>query len=647
MTTAEFTGSMRMMTPMALQALGTMYSHNTEVLEQYVENGYDAGAREVIVLLERDRVAVFDDGHGFVPKMSADDLDTLQIYRDDIGLGKLSWETPFDVLFPELSRSPSLSSFQWMMECIGLSSKRFSNEPQARGIKGIGALSFQQIANKAVWHSKPSSELALAYYGDQNIAQNPPTYMLSSATAEELRRRFLGYKIDSSDQLKHPLSGREVASGTLVALTELREGIERSLRPPQVIRSLQERFGNDIKHNRLKILVVDKMTEAGLKANGITVEVPPAEYPGTLILHKTSFLKGGKGPFDVEVYYDPVGRALHPKLMRKGSEVCPITQLADFNKDPWNIGKLSGLVAYPELPDEEAPWDAQKSLPLAGPVYNQWQHRVWGLAEDIQKKIDIIEETLKLSGLEEFSRLLGQETVEAMREIPEFADIVVQSKKPATGTKRPVKPQDRVLVAVVNENSDGVAGAQIQLLRTADNQLARDPAVTKRSGLISLGKVPYGRYRLRLAEVPAGAVVDGMDEYTFNLSGNMPGVRETFRVINNEPKRLKSGPLNQISPFFHGWSNPDEPYTQRLEYGVVEINTEGLALSDAIKRGDFVGRAVLCAQYMASAIAEFAAAEDEDPGDTLLNASRLFGSLARRIMMSKKREILNGRTTDR
>lgn len=637
-TTAEFTGNMRMMTPMALQALGTMYGHNTDVLEQYVENGYDAGAGEIIVLLGRDRVGIFDDGHGFVPKMSEDDYDTLQVYKTDIDSGKLSWEIPLDVLLPELSRSPSLSSFQWMMECIGLSSKRFSNEPQARGIKGIGALSFQQIANRAVWFSRPSSELALAYWGDQNIAQNPPTYMLSSATAEELRRRFLGYKIDSSDSLKHPLSGREVASGTLVELTELREGIERSLRPPQVIRSLQERFGNDIKAGKLKILVVDKMTEAGLKANGITAEVPPAEYPGTLIFRRQSFLRGGKGPFEVELYYDPVGRALHPKLTRRGSEVCPLSQLADFNRLPWNIGKLCGLVAYPELSDEEAPWDAQKSLPLAGPVYNQWQRKVWEMAEDIQKEIDKIEETLKLSGLEEFSKLLGQETVEAMREIPEFADIVVQAKKPATGTKRlATKPNDRVLVSVLNEHNDGVAGAKVELRQTADNKLVRNPIVSKRSGLISLGKAPYGRYRLKLAELPAGAAVDGMGEYIFNLSANMPGVRETFRVINNEPKRQKPKPLNQITPFFHGWSNGDEPYIQRLEYGVVEINTEGADLRDAIQRGDFVGRGALCAQYMASAIAEFAAAEDEDPGDTLLNASRLFGPIARRIMISSRR----------
>lgn len=634
----QVTGTMRMMTPMALQALGTMYGHNTEVLEQYVENGYDAGAKQVIVLLGRDRVAVFDDGHGLVPKMLEDDYDTLQVYRADIDSGKLSWEMPLEVLFTELSRSPSLSSFQWMMECIGLSSKRISNEPQARGIKGIGALSFQQIANRAVWYSKPSSELALTYWGDQKIAQNPPTHMLTSATAEELRRRFLGYRIDSADSLRHPVSGREIASGTLVELTELREGIERSLRPPQVIRSLQERFGNDIKAGRLGILVVDKMTEAGLRGNGIVTEVPPAEYPGALILHKTSFLKGGKGPFEVEVYYDPVGRALYPKLMRKGSEVCPLPRLSDFNKAPWNIGKLSGLVAYPDLPDEEAPWDAQKSLPLAGPVYNQWQHRVWEMAEGIQNEINRIEEGIKLSGLEEFSKLLGQETVEAMREIPEFADIVVQAKKSARPTKHPPKPNDRVLATVLNENNDGVAGAQIELRRTADNELVRDPAITKRSGLISLGKAPNGRYRLKLVEVPEGAVVSGMDEFVFNLSPNMPGVRETFRVVNGEPKRLKSGSLNQITPFFHGWSNPDEPYIQRLEYGVVEINTDGESLRDTIQRGDFVGRAVLCVQYMASAIAEFAAAEDEDPGDTLLNASRLFGPLVRRIMISNRRK---------
>lgn len=625
----QFTGNMKMVTPMALQALGTMYGHSTDVLEQYVENGYDAGAKKVIVLLERTRVAIFDNGHGFVPRMSDEDYDTLQAYKTDIDSQKLSWDVPLEVLFPELSDSPSLRSFQWMMECIGLSSKRFTHEPQARGIKGIGALSFQQIANRAIWHSRPSPELALAYWRDQNVAQNPPTHMLRSATSDELRKQFLGYRIESTDPLKDPLSGEEVASGTLVELTQLREGIERSLRPAQVTRSLQERFGNDIKAGRLRILVLDKMTDGGLSSGGIITEVPPAIYPGTLILNREGALRSGRGPFGVEVYYDPFGRALHPKLTRRGSEVCPINLLPDFNRVPWNIGKLSGIVSYPDLPDEEAPWDAQKSLPLAGPVYNQWQGKVWEMADDIQKEIDKIDETLKLSQLEDFSRQLGQQTIEAMSEIPEFADIIVRpAEKPRS--KRLQKPNDRVIAAVLNENSDSVVGARLELWRSADNELI-SPAVTKKTGLVSLGKIPYGRYRLKLVELPEGAVVDGMDEYIFNLSANMPGVRETFHVINGEPKRSKPKPFSQITPFFHNWPNIDEPYIQRLEYGVVEINTEGVDLKDAIQRGDFVARTVLCYQYMASAISEFVAAEDEDKEDTLLNASRLFGALLRNI----------------
>lgn len=633
--TEQFTGNMRMVTPMALQALGTMYRFNTEVLEQYVENGYDAGAKQVIVSLERNKVAIFDDGHGLVPKMSDEDYDTLQAYKTDIELGRLTWEVPLDVLFPELSDSPSLRSFQWMMECIGLSSKKFSHESQSRGIKGIGALSFQQIANRAVWHSKPSSELALAYWKEGSTAKNPPTHMLMGATSDELRKQILGYRIESTDPLKDPLSGEEVSSGTLVELTQLREGIERSLRPPQVIRSLQERFGNDIKGGRLQILVVDKMTEAGLSSGGIISEVPPAIYPGTLIFNTQAALRGGRGPFEVELYYDPLGRALYPKLARKGSEVCPITQLPDFNKSPWNVGKLSGIVSYPDLSDEEAPWDAQKSLPLAGPVFNQWQRRVWEMADNIQMEIDKIDESLRLSQLEDFSKVLGQATVEAMRDIPEFADIVVRSKK-STTTKRPQKPDERVIAVVLNENDDSVAGAGIELRRTSDNELIR-PAVTKRSGLVSLGKNPHGRYRLKLTELPEGAVVNGLAEYTINLNSSMPGARAIFRVINGEPERPKPKPISQITPFFHSWPNIDEPYVQRLQYGIVEINKDGVALKEANQRNDLVARTVLCAQYMASAISEFAAAEDEKRADTLINASRLFGVLLRHIPVSDRR----------
>lgn len=624
----RFFGSMQLLAPEALNALGTMYRHNTEVLEQYVENGYDAGAQQVIVSLERNRIVIFDDGHGFVPTMSPEDHDTLQVYKADIASERLSPDVPLEVLLPELSQSPSLHSFQWMMECIGLSNKRYSHETRARGIKGLGALSFQQIANRAVWYSRPEAALARSYWHDIAMEQNPPTYSLRSATADELRWRMIRYEIDPADPLKDPL-GDEAQSGTRVELTELREGIERSLRPPQVIRSLQERFGNDIRAERLKILVVDRVTEEGLRSDdGLVTEVPPASYPGTLIFHRETALRGGRGPFGVEVYYDPLGRALYPKLVRMGSEVCPITQLADFNKSPWNNGKLSGLVSYPDLSDEEAPWDAQKSLPLAGPVYNQWQKRVWEMAENVEGEIAKIEDSLRLSLLEEFSSQLGRETIAAMQEIPEFADIVVKAKR-LTIPRQPARQEKRLFVTVLNENDDSVAGARIVLENASNSELIKS-AITKRSGRISLGQNPYGRYKLRIDEVPEGATVDGMAEYILNLSVNMPGARETFRLITGEPKRPRPRPFNNITPFFHEWPS-DEPYIQRLEYGVVEINTEGSELRFAINRGDFVARATLCAQYMASAIAEFAAAEDEDREDTLINASRLFGVLLRRI----------------
>lgn len=631
----KFTGTMRVVTPMALQAMGTLYRYNTEVIEQYVENGYDASASQVIVSLEQNRIRIFDDGHGLVPKMSQEDYDTLQAYKADIDGQKLSWDVPLEVLFPELIDSPSLRSFQWMMECYGLSSKRLSSEPRARGTKGIGTLSFQQIANRAVWYSRPSVDLAFGYWNDRDIAQNPPTHVLRSATAEELRRHIISYEVDVANPLKDPF-GREVQSGTLVELTELREGIERSLRPAQVIRSLQERFGNDIRSERLKILVVDKVTDEGVKAGGLVEEVPPAIYPGSLILKREAALRGGRGPFEVEVYYDPFSRSLHPKLLRKGSEVCSIVALPDFNKHPWNIGKLSGVISYPDLPDTEAPWDATKSLPLAGPVYNQWQRRVWEMVEDIEREIEKINEALKMSQLEEFSTILGTETVEAMSEIPAFRNIIVKIPRKSTGVRRPPKPETRIVATVLNEHDDGVSDVKINLNSASNDELIRE-AITKRTGVVSLGRHPYGRYRLWVAGLPEGVKIEGMDAYLFNLNVNMPGIKEIFRLITGEPKRLRPRPISKITPFFHDWPNIDEPYIQRLEYGVVEFNTEGTELREVLNRGDLETRAILCAQYMASAIAEFRAAEDEDNADTLQNASRLFGVLLRRISTRVRR----------
>lgn len=313
----------------------------------------------------------------------------------------------------------------------------------------------------------------------------------------------------------------------------------------------------------------------------------------------------------------------------------PITHLTDFNRHPWNCGGLSGLISYPDLSDEEAPWDAQKSLPLAGPIYNQWQKRVEEMADGVENEIEQIEEKRKLSQLDELSKVLGQEMVEAMREISEFKDLVIKPERKDV-KKRPQTPEDKIIARVVNEHKDSVMGAGVELWKTFPKPELIKLAVTKRSGTISFGKNPYGRYRLRLGELQENVVINGMGEFVFNLSANMPGVRETFHVINGEPKRPERKPINQVSLYFYGWPNIDEPYIQRLELGYIEINTEAPELSEVNSRNDAERRKILIAQYMASAAAEFAAAEDEDRENTLINASRLFGVLLRRLSIKKR-----------
>lgn len=632
----KFSGTMKIArTADIVASLGRMYDKNTAVLEQYVENGSDAHAKNIMVILEKSRISIFDDGHGLVPKMTPDVLGLLEAYKEDLDAGKIEENLPFEVMFSELEDSPSLKSFQWMMECIGLSSKKISHDTHTKGIKGLGTLSFQQIANRVVWHSKPAPDLALAYYKDPEIAQHPPTVMLQAATAAKIERQNLSYEMSDADPLKNPFLGEEVQSGTLVELTELREGVERSLRPGSVVRSLQERFGNDIRLGRLKIKVLDRVSSD----SEIAIEVPPSAYPGLLVLHRVSALRAGRGPFEVELYYDPLGRGLYPKVARKGSEVSSITQLADFNRPPWNIGKLSGLVSYPDLSDQESPWDPQKKLPLAsGPVYNQWQKRVWEWVEEIEKKMGEIDEERRLSQLEEFSKTLGEEMVEAMRETPEYKDLVIKTTppRPTPKQKRRKKIEDRVIVSTVNEHNDGVSGARIELLEASTKDLIRE-AVTGKTGTISLGKNPHGRYRLRLAEVPIGASIEGMSEYVVNLRDTMPGVRETFHVVNGEPKREQQKPIGRIIIFPQGWDDIDEPYRQRLEFGVIEINTEAPALREAILNDDQEQRAILCVQYMSAAVAEYAAPEDEKREETLKGASRFFGVLLPRILGKRKR----------
>lgn len=597
-----------------LEHLSTLHASIVDYLKELVDNCIDAGSETVWVTLTPKSLTVIDEGHGMVPTILPDDRTKIQTYIQALADRRTNPDVDLRSLISETSRN----SLEWMATMTAFSGKVVEQTPRVKGVKGIGIQGFRPFG-EATWLTKPSETLAARYYlGERPKIKNPPVYSLRLPTMAEIRRNQLEPTIEESKKPFLDPEGHILDQGTVAQITGLKPEIESTLNPQAMVNHLTSRFGEEIRSNRVKIYVIDRVTKEGQTSKtGLFLEVPPARYRGVLILDRELHLRGsGNPPFQPTIYYDSAGRNLAPVYLRRGSEVQAITTLPEFQRAPWNSGKLNGIIPFPDLPETVAPWDTNKMFPMEGPVRNQWQHAIWNVAPEIEAAIKEVDEEERTQRQNEANKAVVEATTKAMRELPLYRGLTVDTTPPTPRGPRDIPYlEDRVLVSVQDdETNQGVGGVTVQLWLLPYRQ-RQDPAQviiqreTGKSGQISFGRVMesfgQGPYRLQII-IPQGMKpADNVQEQTINLGPNQPGIRFIFRIVSGQPKvesqRVRSFTLRYTDQL------PDtEPYSAAyLESGIIMINKVHPDYRAAEEAGNRELIDTLLANCIAHAITEY------------------------------------------
>lgn len=585
----------------AMRFVGTHYPSPNHTFAELADNGRDAGAKVLYILLEPTRYVVYDNGHGMVPWIPPEDREILELYRQG--------DENFDVrtVLNELA----LKSVEWMVTNIALSSKLQVVGSKSRGVFGIGFQSWRQIANNVVLRTRPNKDLARAYYGEDvrripTIILYPPTNdKLFSHDSDRLNNRIID---DSYEPLLDPF-GQVLESGTVIEMTEIREGLD--LRPSALAQTLKSRFGEDIRRRTLSITIIDRISEESRKfSGGLRILVEPVKYEGSLILQKTGYLPNGESPFVSEIYYKPGAKGLRPKIRRLGGDVGPITSVADTH--PFNSGLLDGYIETPEVSDSRLQWNSDKTMPMPGtPAYNQWLKFVNRLAEELNEKLQEIHEKERQESHDKATLKVQETFVQAMSRNPIYKGLTAVSKPRADRSKGKRKkkttriPEARTFASVINEHNDPVAGVALLLVRS---KTLLDQRITGISGTVTFGKLEPGRYTVKIGQFPEGMeVLEETFQHGFEISINQPRVHVYFRLKTGQAPKPKRNKTPGLVLWPHDLQDPGVPYSyERLkEYGLLELNTEYSPYERVRNLQDTEGQMRIEALIVASALAEY------------------------------------------
>lgn len=621
----------------ATMNLGNMSTSPTAALSDYVENSLDAGAKEVYIVLGENTVEIVDDGHGMVEYIDHADHEKIRQYMEDLKNGHL----PPGARLKDYVSQRSISSIEYMMNHIAFSGKAPEDDELIRGEKGIGCLAFLQIARDITYLTLPSFKLML---------NRPPfPFKLVPPNRDQLARDNMDYQVGVHNRPLESPYNKKLTSGTRVIIQNLNPGVEHRLRPAYVAEYMQERFGFAVESG-CRIVVIDRATNEGKKSRGgKEYVIKPPEYSGVPLVKVSRALKGGRGPFTVELYYDSQGRDLRIDLRRRGSNVNSLVNVPGLNIAPFNSGKISGYVGFPDIVENErlSLWSATKSVPNESDIKTQWVDILREIAKEAQATIGDITQRATDVTIKKIANVIARHALDAMSEDPLLIDSLrgtTHSKVPS-GAKRGYRntvPHSRTEAVVKNEHRSPVEDVSVRVSALKNIAGTEQKEVghwaTGVTGQISFGVLAPGQYIMRVTHVPEGHRLISAPERMFRITEDNPRERITFIVENGmRPTGLRQ--LRKLELWMHPFADPGIAYSiERMkEYEQLEINTEFPALRDAMDRSDELRQMVLLADFISSAVVEYVL--NDLPLDRVMAAkSRHFAAMMESLGISDNRK---------
>lgn len=601
----KITGKIKLVEAKIIEYLANLPSSLPAVLAEYATNAKDAKAKHIWIVIEPDRILVIDDGHGMIPGYMPGDEEAFELY---FGAANTSDD------IRTLLKSETLKSLRWMVECVGFSGKLPTSGEDLSGVLGIGSTCWRKYAREARFITKPSSELASAFYGENSLeSHDPPIHVLIPATEEQRESFDLSYTIEPYNGQLYDPWGNPLSHGTRVEIERLKAinlnaGSRKDNAADAISRYLTQQLGQNIREG-LEITIVDKFTKfGGLKVpGGLSHIVSGGGYKGRKLFERDVEISFGnpiqKASFEIRVWYAPTGGVTqHVMLRRRKEDVNELTQ-AVKNLDPvWNTDGLNGFISFPNLPMSIAPWEPDKKTPVDNSeAYHAWRAALETLTEELKKKIEQAHNRVRDENLAELGKELSRVVIEAMQEVPGLEDIYLGPPKPPEPPQDPPGPhteEKRVVASVLNQYNRGVSGVKIILISEDGTE---DPRVTGESGRISFGR-REGRFYIKMEVSRDMLPGNYRPQSGWFTARKDKGHREVFHVITPDTRPIPK----RYPEFVVRWlplGDPSVPYSiDKMEYGAVIINTDGDAYVQA--QNDVKTRDELLIAYMSSAVAE-------------------------------------------
>ena len=391
------------------------------------------------------------------------------------------------------------------------------------------------------------------------------------------------------------------------------------------------------------------MTNEGRKKHGgIEYEIQPPSYSGIPLLSETRGLRGGRGVFGIELYYDSESKDNSIVLRRRGNDGVPITAVPGLNIAPFNSGNLSGYIEFPNVTNDITTWSTKKDLPNEGPLKAQWVEILYDVAQVAQGKIAEIAARQTDVAIRKVAVTFERMTMEAIAEDDLFSGTLEKNshRKVPSGKKRGPRESDephrRTEGVVRNEHNSPVKDVLLALYEF------RGPGVPGRrlsyyhtglTGTVNFGELPVGQYIMQVAQLPPGHTLRTQNDQPFRISSVDPKRRIVF-LVDNGAAPTSTYRMRSINIYPHALSDPGVPYS--LEKMIeptwqLQINTEYGPYREAIDSKDELRQIVLFADMVACGVAQHCL-KDMDVDHMMLGRCRLFSRYMEKLGIGDTRK---------
>lgn len=360
----------------ALFHLGNVYEDPRDALAEFVTNGIDAGAHQILVRLHRrgatGRIEVEDDGSGM---------------------------TQLDLSRVAHSICDSIKAY----------------DEKTVGEKGIGILGYQELAEECAIVSKGEA--------------SPETNTLC------LHRGRRDFEIVRTEG-----SARRVVPGTSVQLLRIDKQRMRQFSLAKVEDHFKKKFRMHLTRGDVRITLVE-----GKEAR----HVQPDSYKGFPFY--VDQVRTPHGDVRFSLFVVPGGRSETVAVYHKGNLVVgDITELDEFQGDPWTSGKVAGEITN----DFNKVTTGRTGFMHHRAKWAAWVNAIKGIEAQLAAEVDRLSQEATDEANRQMHKRIREAFLKALAELPAFGGITAPVADPAgEPTEGLVSPQ--TVLVELPESEDG------------------------------------------------------------------------------------------------------------------------------------------------------------------------------------------------